>query len=216
MESYFPFLKTLPDQDRVFVQQETQRIKTYKNQQIYGVDQSCYGLMAVEKGHFSVYILSEEGRMVTLYELKEGDVCVLSSSCVLESLVFEVHIEAMEASEILLLPNTALKKLMTSHLTVENYVLKEVAKRFTEVLKVIQTLLFIPLEVRLARHLLMLAEEGDSLKISVTQEQLAVRLGTAREVVTRVLKSFSKENILVTKRNQIELRDLVLLREKAQ
>lgn len=214
MESYFPFLKTLPDRERVFVQQETQRIKTYKNQQIYGVDQSCYGLMAVVKGHFSVYILSEEGRMVTLYELKEGDVCVLSSSCVLETLVFEVHIEALEDSEILLLPNRALKNLMETQIAVENFVLKEVAHRFTQVIKVIQELLFVPVEVRLARHLLKLADETSSMVLSVTQEQLAVRLGTAREVITRVLRSFSKEEILVTKRNQITLLNLALLREK--
>lgn len=216
MESYIKFLESLSHIDKAFVKQETQQIKVLKNQQVYSADQTCYGLMAVVKGHFSVYVLSEEGRKIILYELKEGEVCVLSSSCVLESLVFEVHIEARENSEILLLPNEALKKLMETHLSVENFVLKEVAKRFTEVLKVLQDLLFLPVEVRLARFLLAHSEETSDLMVPITQEQLAVRLGTAREVITRVLRTFSKEKILITKRNKIELIDLVKLKEKAQ
>lgn len=167
----------------------------------------CTGLLLILSGQLRAYILSDEGREITIYRLFDRDLCLLSASCIMRSIQFDVTIEAEKDTRFWLIPSDVYKELMEASAPVANFTGEVMAARFSEVMWLIEQIIWKSLDKRLAAFLLEEAvlDKTDSLKI--THERIANHLGTAREVVTRMLRYFQSEGMVKLARGTITITD---------
>lgn len=181
--------------------------------QLQRAGENCLGLILVISGQIRVYILSEDGREVTLYRLYAGDTCILSASCVLDAVSFDVHIDTQSDTEIASLPASVFKKLSEENVYVQAMGYRLATERFSDVMWAMQQILFMGADKRLAIFLSDEIAKTGSDVISLTHEQVAKYMGTAREVVTRMLRYFADEKIVELSRGTIKIIDRKKLRE---
>lgn len=168
---------------------------------------NCSGLFLLQSGQVRAYIVSEGGKEITLYRLFERDACIFTASCVLKNIDFDIYIEVEKETDALLIPTLIFKKLSDEVIAVQNFSNELIAARFTEVMWIMEQALFTRFDKRLAIFLIEQANIEGSLKLTITHEKIADNLGTAREVVTRMLKYFQKESLVSLHRNSIEILD---------
>lgn len=175
----------------------------------------CIGPVIVCSGQFRAYILSEEGREITLYRLFEMDMCLMSASCMMPNIQFEVIIEAEKNSEVWIIPPHVFKKLMGESVAVSNYVNDLMSSRFSDVMWLMEQVMFKSFDRRLADFLLKESQIEESTVLKITHEKIANHLGSAREVVTRMLRYFQSEGYVKLTRGTVELTDIKKLRRLA-
>ena len=165
----------------------------------------CTGLLVVKSGQLRSYILSEEGREITIYRLFDMDLCVLSASCIIRSIQFEIIIEAEKDTELWIIPPGVYKKIMEESAPVANYTNELMAMHFSEVMWLMEQIMWKSMDKRVAAFLLEeCAIEGTN-KLKITHEVIANHLGTHREVVTRMLRYFQSEGIIALSRGTVEI-----------
>ena len=165
----------------------------------------CLGLLLIRSGQLRVYTLSSEGREITLYRLFEMDTCLFSASCVMPDIQFEVIIEAEKDSEFWILPSCLFKDLLEESAAIANYANQLISSRFSEVMWLMEQIMWKSFDKRLATFLLEESTLEDSLILKLTHEKIANHMGTAREVVTRMLRYFQSEGMVTLTRGTIEL-----------
>ena len=211
----FPFWDKLTEEQRSSLCLNTRSARYSKGENVHGRSGGCTGAVFVVSGQLRAYLLSEEGREITLYRLYPGDICMLSASCVLKSITFDVFVDAEEDSEVRILNPSAFSKVCDENVWAENFALSTVVERFSDVMWAMQQVLFMSFDKRLAVFLLdELARTGGD-TVALTHEQIAKYTGSAREVVSRMLKYFSAEGITDTRRGVIHIIDRAKLRRIA-
>ena len=211
---YFPFWNKLNDTDRDFLCQNS-AIEYFEKEQVVHNNMECSGLYIVKNGKLRLYMLSEDGKEITLYRLGTGDICMLSASCVLQSITFEVYVDAEMPSECYRINGAAFNALSERVLEVKNFALETAVQRFSDVMWIMQQIVFMSMDRRLAIFLLDECTANSSDFIGMTHEQIARHLGTAREVVTRMLKHFASDGIIEVTRKGIIILDKKKLRDVA-
>ena len=206
-EKFFPFWNSLPSSDKDLFCDHTFLTNYRKNENIHGGNGECTGGIIVKSGCIRAYILSEDGREITLYRLYPGDICMLSASCVIESISFDVIVDAEEDSEVYIVRGKTFKEISDRNLAVENFALNTAVHRFSEVMWVMQQILFVSFDKRLAGFLVDEMSKNKTDEIRLTHEQIAKYMGTAREVVSRMLKYFSTEGIVKLSRGGVKIID---------
>ncbi len=210
---YFPFWDNLTDDQRGLLCSNTSTHRFAKGTNIHGIEDVCTGAILVISGCLRAYLLSENGREITLYRFNPGEVCMLSASCVLKSITFDVVIDAEEDSEVYIVRGDIMARVAQENLYVENYALDNAVKRFSDVVWVMQQIMFLSLDKRIAVFLWDEMSKTGSMEIKMTHEQIAKYISSAREAVTRMLKYFAGEGILELSRKGIRIIDKKKLRE---
>ena len=167
----------------------------------------CAGLVLIKSGQLRAYILSEDGREITLYRLLDQDICLFSASCVMRSVQFEIMICAEKDSEVYILPPHIFKRIMDESAPLANYVNELMATRFSEVMWLIEQIMWKSVDKRLGSFLLDESALEGSYELKLTHEAIANHLGTAREVVTRMLRYFQNEGHVKLTRGTVEITD---------
>lgn len=200
-----PFWDKLKDTEKQQILEHTVSSTYAAGQNIHGGYEDCTGVIAVKKGRLRVYLLSEEGKEVTLFRLLEQDVCLLSASCVMRNISFDIYVDAEGPAELFVLNSAVYDRIAKENPAVGNFMTEMISMRFSEAMWVMEQILFMKLDRRLAMFLLEQAslENGDT--ITLTHEQIAGHLGSAREVISRMLKYFSNEGILDVNRKGIRI-----------
>lgn len=189
----------------------TRQIK--KGTMIHNGSMDCTGLLLVKHGQLRAYILSDEGREITLYRLFDMDMCLFSASCVMRSIQFDVTIEAEKDTDLWIIPAEIYKNIMEESAPVANYTNEIMASRFSDVMWLMENIMWKSLDKRLAAFLLEESTlEGDN-TLKLTHEIIANHLGTAREVVTRMLRYFQREGVVKLARGTVEITDEEKLRQ---
>lgn len=173
----------------------------------------CTGLLLIKTGQLRAYILSNEGREITLYRLLDGDICLFSASCIMNSLQFTVNIVSEKNSEVWVIPPDVYKNLMENSAAVANYTNELMASRFSEVMWLIEQIMWKSLDKRLAVFLVEETSLENTTSLKITHEIIANHLGSAREVVTRMLRYFQNEGIVKLTRGTVEILDLQKLKQ---
>ena len=213
IKDFFPvFPKLTPDQQAQVRQYATLRTVP-SGTVVHDGTMGCTGFLIVCTGQLRSYILSDEGREVTLYRMFPQDACLFSASCLFSSLQFDVTIETEKDSEFWILPSSIYQKLMNESLVVSNYTNELMASHMNDVLWLMEQIMWKSFDRRLAGFLLeeSAIEGADNLKI--THEKIANHMGTAREVVTRMLRYFQNEGMVRLTRGAIQLVDAPRLRQ---
>lgn len=174
---------------------------------IHNGNTDCTGLLLVRSGQLRAYILSDEGREITIYRLFDRDMCLFSASCIIRSIQFEIIIETEKDTELWIIPAKTYKRIMEESAPAANYTNELMAARFSDVMWLIEQIMWKSLDKRVASFLLeeSAIEESDELKI--THETIANHLGTHREVITRMLRYFQNEGIVKLSRGSVTILD---------
>lgn len=210
----FPFWNKLSAGDKEYLCQHSSEVHFDKEQAVHSSNE-CSGLYIVKSGRLRLYMLSDEGKEITLYRLSPGEVCMLSASCVLQSITFDVFVDAEVPSDCYMISGAAFKAISETVPAVKIFALETAVSRFSDVMWIMQQIVFMSMDKRLAIFLLDEMQENTSDTITLTHEQIARHLGTAREVVTRMLKHFSNDGILEVSRKGISVLDKKRLRSIA-
>ncbi len=211
----FPFWNKLSDKDKATFIRSSQKIHFGKGTTIHDGSE-CTGVILIKSGCLRAYMLSEDGKEITLYRLFDGDMCMLSASCVLESITFDVFIDAEEESDCVVVGGCAYADMSERIPEVKIFALESAVSRFSDVMWVMQQILFMSFDKRLAIFLLDESSKNGTDTIKLTHEQIAKYMGSAREVVTRMLKYFVSEGIVTSSRSEgIKITDKKRLRELA-
>jgi CRP/FNR family transcriptional regulator len=167
----------------------------------------CLGLLLVKSGQLRAYMLSDEGREVTISRFFEMDMCLFSASCVMKNMLFDVFIEAEKDSEVWVIPACLYQNLMDESLALANFSHNLITSHLSDVMWLMEQIMWKSFDKRLAKFLLeeMVLEGTPSLKI--THERIANHLGTAREVVTRMLRYFQSEGMVRLTRGTVDITD---------
>ena len=216
LQDYLPIWKKLTPAQQRQLKDGTVGRAVKKGTVLHSGSADCTGLFLVRQGQLRAYILSDEGREITLYRLFERDICLFSASCILHSIQFEVMIEAEKDTELWVIPSRLYQQIMEASAPVANFTNEIMATRFSEVMWLMEQIMWKSFDKRLARFLLEeSALEGTDL-LKITHEIIGNHLGTAREVVTRMLRYFQGEGMVKLSRGTVELRDRTKLESLAE
>lgn len=203
----FPFWDKLTDTEKECVKNECYTAVFEKGTIMHNVDDTCKGLIAVISGQLRVYILSDEGREVTLFRVNAGEVCVLSASCLMGTIDFDVVIEANEKTEVLVLPSTYLNRIVKNNVYAELYLHKTATEKFSDVMWTMQQILFKKIDQRIAGLVLDEANRNNTTELKITHDEIAKYIGSAREVVTKALKYLAEYDVIELQRGKIIVTD---------
>lgn len=188
---------------------ESVTIVNYKaGERIYHAADDCVGMFLVVNGELRTYLISEEGKEFTLFRQMQGDVCVLTASCLLQSITFDVLVDAETDCELILINALTLSKLHERNPVIENFALKVAADKFSAVVHAMESMLFMSFETRLVTFLIAEVEKTQSNIINLTHEQIAKYIGSAREVVSRGIKQLEQEKLVSPFRGGLTILDL--------
>ncbi len=176
-----------------------------KGVMIHGGSADCAGLFLVKSGQLRAYILSDEGREISLYRLFSMDLCLFSASCIMRSIQFEIQIEAEKDTEFWVIPSEVYKQIMEESAAAANYTNEVIASRFSEVMWLMEQILWKSMDKRIAAFLTEETDLEGSSQLRITHETIANHLGTHREVVTRMLRYFQSEGMVNLSRGKIEV-----------
>ena len=212
----FPFWSKLTADQQDALCRATRPVQYPKGARVHSTLESCVGILLLRSGQLRAYILSEDGRDITLYRLFAGEVCIMSASCVLDSVNFDLYIDAEEDTEAYCIGAGAFRSLMQQNVEVRCYAYQMTAERFSDTMWTMQQILFMSADRRLA---ILLTDElaktgGDQLRM--THDQIARYMGSAREVVSRLLKYFAQEGIVSLSRGGLTVLDKPRLKRIAQ
>ena len=204
---YLPFWNQLSVQQQQLIAEVVEYRKVAKGTHIHDSSSECLGLVMVRSGQLRTYILSEDGREITLSRLFEYDVSLLSASCVMPDLQLNVMIEAEKDSELWSIPACLFKNLADESLVVSNFSRNLISSNFSELMWLMEQIMWKSFDKRLAGFLLEEASIEEDSNLKITHEKIANHLGTAREVVTRMLRYFQSEGMVKLTRGTIEIVD---------
>lgn len=205
IRSHLEFYPKLEESEKQTLERSIARISYRKGTSLRSKDSECLGVLLVRSGSLRAYIQSEDGREITLYRMGPGELCVLSASCILNSLSFEVSIDADEDTEVFRINLGAFDELMKRNVWVENFSYKSAVERFSDVMWAIEQILFMRFDKRLA--IFLLDESAKTGEIKATHETIAKYVGSAREVVSRMLKQFETQGLVELARGSIRIKN---------
>ena len=207
MKDAIPFWNKLTKAQQQQLEQAVTARDYRQGENIHRGTEKCTGFLLVKSGQIRASILSESGKEITIYRLFERDVCIFSASCIMKNINFDIYLEAEQDTRILLIPTMLYKELNESTLAVSDFTNQLMASRFSDVMWVMEQVLFTSFDKRLANFLLEQSAIDGSDTINMTQEVMAKNLGSAREVVTRMLKYFQNEGMVSLFRGGIVITD---------
>ena len=216
LETAFSPWPHLTEEQRGRLMAGVDAVRYQKGMHIHAGGDDCVGLLILRSGMIRTYLLSEEGREVTLYRQGAGDVSILSASCVMPAITFDVQIDAEDDTEVLLIHAGVLAQLVAESVYVERFLYQLAAVCFSNAMWAMQQILFFSFDKRLALFLLGEMEKSKDDVIRITHEQTSRYMGSAREVVSRMLKYFAEEGLVELSRGGIQVLDRKQLQKLAE
>ena len=185
-----------------------------KGYQVFGPDNVPDSLIFLYDGSIRVSQTSGNGRDIVLYRVDAGESCVLTTACMLAEEAYNAEGIAETDIRVVVLPKMSFDRLVAEEPAFRSFVFAAYSRRLIDLLRVVDDVAFGRIDVRLAERLLALGD-GDK-EIAATHQQIASELGTAREVVSRVLHDFQKRGLIAQSRGRIAFTDKSALREIAE
>lgn len=205
ISDYFPVWKQLSPIQQEQLSRSAVKRNVKRGSILHNGSLDCLGLLLISSGQLRAYIFSDEGREITIYRLFEQDICLFSASCMMKSIQFDITIEAEKDSEIWIIPSDVYKKMMEVSAPLSNYTNEIMASRFSDVMWLIEQIMWKSFDKRLASFLLEESSLEQTTLLKITHEKIANHMGTAREVVTRMLRYFQNEGLVQLSRGTINI-----------
>ena len=211
--NYFPIWNKLTTNQQELIMSVSDYQKVKSGTVLHDGSPDCLGMLLVRSGQLRAYILSEEGREVTISRFFEMDICLFSASCVMPNMQFDVFIEAEKDSELWVIPACLFQNLMDESLAVSNYSRDLITSHLSDVMWLMEQIMWRSFDKRLAAFLLEESALENTLSLKITHEKIANHMGTAREVVTRMLRYFQSEGMVKLTRGSVDITDVTKLEQ---
>ena len=212
-EHYFPIWNKLNKDQRERIRSVSELQKFKAGAVLHDGGPDCLGMLLVRSGQLRAYLLSDEGREVTISRFFEMDMCLFSASCVMPNMQFDIFIEAEKDTEVWVIPACLYQNLMDESIAVSNYSHDLITNHFSELMWLMEQIMWKSFDKRLAKFLLEeTAVEGTN-SLHITHERIANHMGTAREVVTRMLRYFQSEGMVKLTRGTVDITNEKQLRK---
>lgn len=205
--STFEFFPQLSNQEQESFLLQAKLVKLRPGRFICLEGDICQHLPLILSGGIRIYKIGENGREITLYRLGKGDSCIMTASCILSQNNFPAIGVTENDVEAIMIPASTIRDWMVQNPIWQNYIFGLLSQRLANVIEVVNEVAFQRVDCRIARHLLKLAKVNSE-TIKTTHEEIAQEIGTSREVVSRILKTFEKQELLSLARGSIRLKDL--------
>ena len=215
-QTYFPIWNKLDGEHQEKLLSAVFFKKVEKGTVLHNASMDCTSLFLVKSGQLRAYILSEEGREITLYRLFDRDMCLFSASCLMRSIQFEITIEAEKDTELWVIPVRVYQTIKEESAPLANYTNEIMATRFTDVMWLVEQIMWKSLDKRLASFLIEESAIEGSQILKITHEGIANHIGSHREVITRMLKYFQTEGLVALARGTVEIIDAEKLKSLYQ
>ena len=213
LPEYFPIWNKLNPQQQERILSVAELQKVAGGTVIHDGGPDCLGLLLVRSGQLRAYLLSEEGRELTICRFFEMDICLFSASCVMPNMQFDIFVEAEKDTEFWVIPACLYQNLMDESIALSNYSHNLITSHFSDVMWLMEQVMWKSFDKRLAEFLLEeTAVEGSDV-LHITHEKIANHMGTAREVVTRMLRYFQNESMVRLTRGTVEITDAKALKK---
>ncbi len=206
----FPGLSQLEEPIRRTLVERSRVVRVPKGTVVFGPGKAPDNMLLLLDGSLRVQQVSESGREIVLYRVHAGESCVLTTACLLAYEEYGAEGVAETDVEAVAIPNTVFDDLIAGSKTFRRFVFTAYSRRISDLFMVIEEVAFRRVDIRLAQKLLDLAGDGNTLQ--ATHQQLATELGTAREVVSRLLQDFQQRGWVSLSRGSVELRGKAGLR----
>ena len=214
--NYFPVWDKLTPAQQSKIKEVSHPLKVRAGDVVHNGSMDCLGLLLIRSGQLRVYTLSSEGREITLYRLFDHDICLFSASCVMPSMNYNIFIEAEKDTELWIIPACLYKNLMDESIAVANYSHNLITNHLSDFMWLMEQIMWKSFDKRLAAFLLEESAVEESSALNITHERIANHMGTAREVVTRMLRYFQSEGMVRLTRGAVELTDRKRLEKLAE
>lgn len=202
---FFPSLKHIPSGilEKIFRNANIQSLKA--GEMVFRDGDACKNYLMVLSGVVRVQKISNYGHEITLYRLRTGDICRISTTCLLAHEYYHAEAIAESSSTVVLVPKQSFEEGLNESIEFRDIVYKNVEAGVENLLELVENVAFGPLEIRLANNLIMNKNENN--EVYSTHHEIASDLGSAREVISRILKRFEKSNWVQLSRGHIEILD---------
>jgi len=181
---------------------------------VYHVGDRCEHFLLVLSGSVRVQMYSRSGHEIVLYRVNEGQSCILTTASLLADEIYQAEAVTETAVRAALLPAADFERFMSSSEAFRHFVLSNFGQRIADLLALINTVAFERMDVRLSKFLLQRLEQRRV--VDMTHQDIANELGTAREVVSRLLKDLERRGIIGLHRGYLEVEDMERLRQIAE
>lgn len=205
--TYIPAFNKLTKEQQDILNAASQIRKFKKGEILHNGSNHCTGLILVLSGQIRAFTISDDGREITMYRLFERDICLFSASCMMNSIQFDITISAEKDTEVLIIPTDIYKGIMDVSAPLANYTNEVMASRFSDVMWLIDQIMWKSFDKRLAEFLLNEINIEGTNTLKITHEEIGNHMGNPREVVTRMLKYFQNEGMVKLSRGTIEIID---------
>jgi CRP/FNR family transcriptional regulator len=198
----FPFFRNSPEKLIEDILSLSRHAFASRDTLMQSEGQHFRNLELMMSGEKRIYKASPTGREITLYEIGRGEACVVNAACVLSDTLSPVNAMAITDVSYLVIPAEDFRSLLSTYEEMRTFVFGAVSQRLVTILELINEIVFKQMDERLFDYLVEKSQDG---AVSMTHQQIANSLGTAREVVSRLLKDFEKEGKIVLSRGQVRL-----------
>ena len=205
LSEFFPIWDKLTPAQQAHLKEVSHPYEVKAGTVVHNGHMDCLGLLLIRSGQLRVYTLSSEGREVTICRFFERDICLFSAACVMPNMQFSIFIEAEKDSQLWVIPACLYQNLMDESIAVSNYSHNLITNHFSELMWLMEQIMWKSFDKRLAAFLIEEAALEGSDVLKITHEKIAAHMGTAREVVTRMLRYFQGEGMVKLTRGAVEI-----------
>ena len=205
LDSTYPQLAGIKDAAWIDVIEHARLLVAEPDTTLISGTASCNNFMLILQGTVRIYQAAEDGREITLYRVEAGELCILSLNSLLKNKSFNATATTESDVKALVISSENFKLMMNKIEAFRDYVISTLTERLCETIYLIQDTAFNHLNMRLACMLGGLFERNQDPTLKITHQELAFELGTTREVVSRILKEFEKQNCIKLSRGYITL-----------
>jgi CRP/FNR family transcriptional regulator len=212
-DHHLPFLQHLPEAPRAYLVRHARVQHVKAGSEVFGPGNPAENLYLLVSGTMRVQKLADSGREMVLYRVHAGESCILTTACLLAHEDYSASGIAETDLDVVVIPQPIFDELIATSDAFRGLIFKAYSRRITDLLTVIEEVAFRRVDLRLAAKLLELAGSED--QVRATHQDLAVELGTAREVISRQLQEFQRRGWLTLARGVLTLTDRDALRRFA-
>lgn len=209
-----PFFTTLNNREKIEFQQQSEILIGDPGKVIVEAGVVCRKVYFVLEGSLRVFQLSEEGREMTLYRAKEGEACLFSLTCIMKEEALNTITVVEKKAKLVGIPVVYFEELMSENLEFQRYFLRRLLRKISSLMSRTEAVTFFSIEQRLAKYLWDRFSNHASAILFTTHEKIAAEIGSAREVVSRMLKAFQEEGVIKLSRGKITLLSQEKLKKK--
>ncbi|NTW59057.1 MAG: Crp/Fnr family transcriptional regulator [Nitrospirae bacterium] len=201
-QQYFPFFRTCPDAMVDDMLSSMSHHHFRKGQMVFLENDACTVLAFLLSGDIRVYMLGEEGREITLYDVLQGETCILNVACILSSTPYPARAMVIEEGDAYLISAGDFRRFVDRYAEMRTFVYAGLGGRLISMMRLVEEVAFRRLDERLRHYL---AEKNEDGVLNTTHQKIANELGTSREIISRLLGELERKGVVSLSRNRIEV-----------